>query len=219
MLAHSQSKGFTLVEMMITLSLLLLVSAVVLTCYIGLQRGFAFSLNWSESRVAQQRVLDSFSVDLRNATGVVVGSGATLLTLTLPSRYAAYETTGYAAGDPQFSGTNQLALPLVSSTTGGIVAVGGNLTVVYSLANNTVSRTVTQSSSGLNASRTVGLFGGSVSVQFKDITGAALSGTLGSSTDTIVPIVITSVASDSPTLPSLSGTMSDTVFLRGKSFQ
>jgi len=204
---------------LISLSLLLVATAVVLTCYIGLQRGFAFSLNWSESRVSQERVLDSLSLDLRNANGVVVGSGATLLTLTLPARYAAYETAGYAAGDPQFSSTNQLVLPVVSSTTGSLVATGGNITVVYSLANNTVTRTVTQSSSGLNAGRTVGAFGNPVAVQFQDITGATLSGTLDSTTDTIVPLVITTVASESPNLPPISGTMSDTVFLRGKSFQ
>lgn len=203
--------------MLITLGLVSLITTVLLTCYIALQRGMVFSVNWSENRVAQVRVLDSMAVDLMNASNIVVGSGTTLLTLTVPARYSQYETTGYTAGEPLLSGTNPLRLPTVNTSTGKVNTAGENLTVVYSLASNIISRTATRSAIGLNTTRTVGIFGNTVTVRFLDSDGAVLNGTV--IKDTIVPQVITQVNSSMSALPGISGTLSDTIFLRDKTYQ
>jgi type II secretory pathway component PulJ len=213
--------GFTLTETMVSTALFIFVTAAIYTFYIGLQRGSVFSVNWSESRVSQQRVLDSIGVDLRNAIGVEVGSGTMLLRLTIPARYAAYETSGFAAGDPALSSTNGLLVGLNSNAS-------GTNTVVYSQVNNIVSRIMT-TSGGVNASRVVGDFSlwngvtgamsqaGAITVKIQDASGNLLSGTV--TADTVVPLVIATVASESPKLPAVSSTLSDIILLRAKCFK
>src|SRR4030095_9828191 len=116
--------GMTLVEIMVALAIL---GIVLFMCYgssAALQRGFAATTSWADARTNQLRVLDSLGVDLRNATAksfTVSADGLTNtlpLTLTIPMRYPAYETTGPLAGDPSRSAL--LVEPGVYATTGSM---------------------------------------------------------------------------------------------------
>ena len=84
--------GMTLVEIMIALAILGFVLSVCYGSSIALQRGFASTTSWIDTRTNQLRVLDSLAVDLRNATATSLtcpdGITNTLpLTLTIPMRY------------------------------------------------------------------------------------------------------------------------------------
>src|SRR6266487_5490851 len=98
--------GMTLPEIMIALAILGIVLSVCYGSSVALQRGFASTTSWADARTNQLRVLDSLALDLRNATAKSFTPSAdgltnTLpLTLTIPMRYSAYETTGPLAGDP-----------------------------------------------------------------------------------------------------------------------
>ena len=112
----------TLVEIMVALAILGIVLSMCYGSSVALQRGFAATTSWADARTNQLRVLDSLAVDLRNATATSFTTSAdgltnTLpLTLTIPMRYSAYETTGPLAGDPARSAT--VVNPGVNTTTG-----------------------------------------------------------------------------------------------------
>ena len=114
----------TLVEIMVALAILGIVLSMCYGSSVALQRGFASTTSWADARTNQLRVLDSLAVDLRNATATSFTTSAdgltnTLpLTLTIPMRYSAYETTGPLAGDPARSAT--VVNPGVNTTTGGM---------------------------------------------------------------------------------------------------
>ena len=113
--------GMTLVEIMVALAILGIVLSMCYGSSVALQRGFAATTSWADARTNQLRVLDSLAVDLRNATATSFTTSAdgltnTLpLTLTIPMRYSAYETTGPLAGDPARSAT--VVNPGVNTTT------------------------------------------------------------------------------------------------------
>jgi prepilin-type N-terminal cleavage/methylation domain-containing protein len=116
--------GMTLAEIMIALAILGIVLSVCYGSSVALQRGFASTTSWIDARTNQLRVLDSLAVDLRNATAksfTISADGLTNtlpLTLTIPMRYPAYETTGPLAGDPARSAL--VVEPRVYQTTGSM---------------------------------------------------------------------------------------------------
>ena len=123
--------GMTLVEIMVALAILGIVLSVCYGSSVALQRGFASTTSWTDTRTNQLRVLDSLAVDLRNATAksfTISADGVTNtlpLTLTIPMRYQpnpspfpAYETIGPLAGDPARSALR--AEPGVYATTGSM---------------------------------------------------------------------------------------------------
>ncbi len=83
----------TLVEIMIALAILGFVLSVCYGSSIALQRGFASTTSWIDTRTNQLRVLDSLAVDLRNATATsfTTSTNTLPLTLTIPMRYTDYE--------------------------------------------------------------------------------------------------------------------------------
>ena len=123
--------GMTLVEIMVALAILGIVLSVCYGSSVALQRGFASTTSWTDTRTNQLRVLDSLAVDLRNATAksfTISADGVTNtlpLTLTIPMRYQpnpspspAYETIGPLAGDPARSALR--VEPGVYATTGSM---------------------------------------------------------------------------------------------------
>jgi len=68
----SEDRGFTLVELMIASSILLLISAAILAGSVSVQRSFRASQAYVISQASQSRLLDYIGVDLRRATAVEV---------------------------------------------------------------------------------------------------------------------------------------------------
>lgn len=200
-------RGFTLIEMLVTVAVGSMVIGFIFLSYINLQRKFAFAINWSEARLAQTRVLDSMAQDLRNATAIAVSGTSLPLTLTIPARFSGYESVGALAGDPQVGGT--LTPLVVSSTTGKVIYPGGTITVTYEKSGNSINRRVTLSGVTPDPVRTVGTFGGGVSVTFLDRNGAAYT----AKADTLVPTVSATTGGFSASKP-VTTVMTDTVFLR-----
>lgn len=164
MLSRAKSRAISIPELLITLAIGIGVIGFVFWSYTTLQHKFALAINWSETGLAQARVIDSMAQDIRNATAVTVNGNSLPLTLTIPVRFNAYETTGILAGDPAIDGTlNALA---VDSTTGKIGSNNGNLTVTYEQIGNAIIRRVTQSGVTPDITRTVATFGAGVRVSF-----------------------------------------------------
>lgn len=203
----------SLVEVMVALAVGVVAIGFILLSYIALQRGFSFAINWSETRIAQVRVIDAMAQDLRNATSISTNSGVLPLTLIIPARFSAYESAGAAAGDPQIGGTiNQL---LVSSTTGKMSNANGTITVIYEQSGNSIRRRMSQTGAS-DAIRIVGVFSSGVSISFQT-PGGAVFGSNSSTNNTIVPIVSATTGSWNST-QTVSTTLTDTVFLRAAVF-
>lgn len=208
-----KNKAMTLVELLVTLGVSIVVMGFVFIPFIALQQGFNFSINWSETRLAQTRLIDAMAQDMRNATAVTAANGALPLTLTIPIRYSAYETTGGFAGDPQLGST--LLPPVISSTTGNPVYTNGNITVIYERTGNTINRRLQQPGISPDPARPIATFGGGVSITFQNLGGAAFSSS--ASGDTIIPVVSATATSFNRN-QTITMKMTDTVFLRGRVF-
>ena len=136
----------TLVEIMVALAILGIVLSMCYGSSVALQRGFAATTSWADARTNQLRVLDSLAVDLRNATATSFTTSAdgltnTLpLTLTIPMRYSAYETTGPLAGDPARSAT--VVNPGVNTTTRSGMQYSDTVRVKYYYGGSGTKRTI-----------------------------------------------------------------------------
>lgn len=74
--------GFTLVELMVSVGLGILLLAVVALLFINGSRSFVAMGNYQDLDVKSMRALDTFSMEIRNATGLVSYTPGTSLTLT-----------------------------------------------------------------------------------------------------------------------------------------
>ncbi len=86
----SASKGFTLVELLVGMSLALIVMTAVLSTYITLGRNFTRSLGVSSANSPTlegqaRRTLAAFAQDVRMASGISGTPSANAVTLTLPT--------------------------------------------------------------------------------------------------------------------------------------
>jgi hypothetical protein len=87
---HPRTAGFTLVELLVGMSLALMVMTAVLTTYVTLGRNFTRLLGISSSNQPTlesqaRRTLAYFTQDVRMASGISGTPSATSLTLTLPT--------------------------------------------------------------------------------------------------------------------------------------
>lgn len=96
--------GFTLVEMMMSLSCGTFILAAVIAASVSLQRSFAAMESYSTIESDQLRVLDYIAMDCRRATAASVTNG--VLTLTLPVYYNSSSTPAYQAYTPTLSSGN-----------------------------------------------------------------------------------------------------------------
>jgi prepilin-type N-terminal cleavage/methylation domain-containing protein len=219
--------GMTLVEIMVALAILGIVLSMCYGSSVALQRGFAATTSWADARTNQLRVLDSLAVDLRNATATSFttstdGLTNTLpLTLTIPMRYSAYETTGPLAGDPARSAT--VVNPGVNTTTRSGMQYSDTVSVTYRYGGSGTKRTIVRQQVDNNASREVSSFTNYSSASLSDpdnilkVTFTNKDMQLINSSDTAVVVRIE--ASPDSRHPENKSVLNDTVFLREATFK
>jgi prepilin-type N-terminal cleavage/methylation domain-containing protein len=219
--------GMTLPEIMVALAILGIVLSMCYGSSVALQRGFAATTSWSDARTNQVRVLDSLAVDLRNATATSFTTSAdgltnTLpLTLTIPMRYSAYETTGPLAGDPARSAT--VVNPGVNTTTRSGMQYSDTVSVTYRYGGSGTKRTIVRQQVDNNASREVSSFTNYSSASLSDpdnilkVTFTNKDMQLINSSDTAVVVRIE--ASPDSRHPENKSVLNDTVFLREATFK
>lgn len=217
----------TLVEIMVALAILGIVLSMCYGSSVALQRGFAATTSWADARTNQLRVLDSLAVDLRNATATSFTTSAdgltnTLpLTLTIPMRYSAYETTGPLAGDPARSAT--VVNPGVNTTTRSGMQYSDTVRVKYYYGGSGTKRTIVRLQIDNNASREVSSFTNYSSASLSDpdnilkVTFTNKDMQLINSSDTAVVVRIE--ASPDSRHPENKSVLNDTVFLREVTFK
>lgn len=219
--------GMTLPEIMVALAILGIVLSMCYGSSVALQRGFAATTSWSDARTNQVRVLDSLAVDLRNAIATSFTTSAdgltnTLpLTLTIPMRYSAYETTGPLAGDPARSAT--VVNPGVNTTTRSGMQYSDTVRVTYRYGGSGTKRTIVRQQIDNNASREVSSFTNYSSASLSDpdnilkVTFTNKDMQLINSSDTAVVVRIE--ASPDSRHPENKSVLNDTVFLREATFK
>jgi prepilin-type N-terminal cleavage/methylation domain-containing protein len=219
--------GMTLPEIMVALAILGIVLSMCYGSSVALQRGFAATTSWSDARTNQVRVLDSLAVDLRNAIATSFTTSAdgltnTLpLTLTIPMRYSAYETTGPLAGDPARSAT--VVNPGVNTTTRSGMQYSDTVSVTYRYGGSGTKRTIVRQQIDNNASREVSSFTNYSSASLSDpdnilkVTFTNKDMQLINSSDTAVVVRIE--ASPDSRHPENKSVLNDTVFLREATFK
>jgi len=219
--------GMTLVEIMVALAILGIVLSMCYGSSVALQRGFASTTSWTDARTNQLRVLDSLAVDLRNAIATSFTTSAdgltnTLpLTLTIPMRYSAYETTGPLAGDPARSAT--VVNPGVNTTTRSGMQYSDTVRVTYRYGGSGTKRTIVRHQIDNNASREVSSFTNYSSASLSDpdnilkVTFTNKDMQLINSSDTAVVVRIE--ASPDSRHPENKSVLNDTVFLREATFK
>ena len=219
--------GMTLAEIMVALAILGIVLSMCYGSSVALQRGFAATTSWADARTNQVRVLDSLAVDLRNAiatsfTTSTDGLTNTLpLTLTIPMRYSAYETTGPLAGDPARSAT--VVNPGVNTTTRSGMQYSDTVSVTYRYGGSGTKRTIVRHQIDNDASREVSSFTNYSSASLSDpdnilkVTFTNKDMQLINSSDTAVVVRIE--ASPDSRHPENKSVLNDTVFLREATFK
>ena len=219
--------GMTLAEIMVALAILGIVLSMCYGSSVALQRGFAATTSWADARTNQLRVLDSLAVDLRNAiatsfTTSTDGLTNTLpLTLTIPMRYSAYETTGPLAGDPARSAT--VVNPGVNTTTKSGMQYSDTVRVTYRYGGSGTKRTIVRHQIDNDASREVSSFTNYSSASLSDpdnilkVTFTNKDMQLINSSDTAVVVRIE--ASPDSRHPENKSVLNDTVFLREATFK
>jgi len=219
--------GMTLAEIMVALAILGIVLSMCYGSSVALQRGFASTTSWTDARTNQLRVLDSLAVDLRNAIATSFTTSAdgltnTLpLTLTIPMRYSAYETTGPLAGDPARSAT--VVNPGVNTTTRSGMQYSDTVSVTYRYGGSGTKRTIVRHQIDNNASREVSSFTNYSSASLSDpdnilkVTFTNKDMQLINSSDTAVVVRIE--ASPDSRHPENKSVLNDTVFLREATFK
>jgi hypothetical protein len=125
--------GFTLVEMMMSLSCGTFILAAVMAASVSLQRSFAAMETYSTIEADQLRVLDYIAMDCRRASSASVNNGA--LTLNLPVYYNSASSPAYQAYPPTLSN--------------GVVTYGsGSVQITYWRSGKNFVREVTVLDSG-----------------------------------------------------------------------
>ena len=108
--------GFTLVELMMSLSCGTFILAAVIAASVSLQRSFSAMESYSTIEGDQLRVLDYIAMDCRRATNVTVNSG--VITLTVPVYYNSASTPAYQ--------------PIMPTLNNGLVTYGsGSVQISY----------------------------------------------------------------------------------------
>jgi type II secretory pathway component PulJ len=125
--------GFTLVEMMMSLSCGTFILVAVVAASVSLQRSFAAVESYSTIEGDQLRVLDYIAMDCRRANAAAVNNGT--LTLTLPVYYNSSSSPAYQPYTPTISN--------------GLITYGsGQVQITYSKSGKNFTREVKTLDSG-----------------------------------------------------------------------
>lgn len=226
---HSDNTGFTLTEILVTMAVIGFVAAAASASFITLQRGFVYLSTWSDAKANQVRMMDALAIDLRAASSIVSSSakGAPFaLTLKVPRRYSAYETTGFRAGDPVRPTNVQSPEPLLDGSCSAATRFdvvypdpSGLVTVVYQTRDRSSSsgNTKVVYRKLENSEREIASFPGNVDIYLEDAVG---SNTPVTSSKAVV--ITISTATDNRFAnrsANVTSTLSKAVFLRQMAFQ
>jgi type II secretory pathway component PulJ len=125
--------GFTLIEMMMSLSCGTFILAAVVAASVSLQKSFTAVQSYSTIEGDQLRVLDYISMDCRRATAASVSNGT--LTLTMPVYYNSSSSPAYQAYTPTLSN-------------GAVVYGSGEVQITYAQSGTNFTREVKVLDSG-----------------------------------------------------------------------
>ena len=134
-----KSSGFTLSELLVSLSLSSFALAAAVTCGISLQKSFNATDNYLATHIQQVRIIDYLNRDVKRGLIVTTSVDLQSVTMTLPSYLI-------QAGDPEAvanpSLVNTPRTPTVSYTASGLQVNYGasNTSVVYSINGNSIVR-------------------------------------------------------------------------------
>ena len=131
--------GFTLSELLVTISLSSIVLAAAITCAITLQKSFNATDNYLATHIQQVRIIDYLNRDVKRGLVVTTSVDLQSVTMTLPSYLI-------QAGDPETvlnpSAVGTPRTPTISYTTSGMQVNYGtsNTNVVYSINGSSIVR-------------------------------------------------------------------------------
>src|SRR5260370_32941076 len=132
--------GFTLSEMLVSLSLSSIVLAAAITCGVTLQKSFAATDNYFSTEMQQIRIIDYLNRDVKRGLIVTTSVDLQSVTMSVP-KYIIQAGDPEAIADPESIGTART--PSVSYTSSGwqVNYSPTMSTVVYSISGNSILRT------------------------------------------------------------------------------
>jgi prepilin-type N-terminal cleavage/methylation domain-containing protein len=131
--------GFTLSELLVTMSLSSIVLAAAVTCGITLQKSFNATDNYLATHIQQVRIIDYLNRDVKRGLVVTTSVDLQSVTMTLPS-YLIQAGDTEALSNPSLVNTPRT--PTISYTSSGWQVNYGtsNTGVVYSINGNSIVR-------------------------------------------------------------------------------
>ena len=140
-LKTSQSiAGFTLSEMMVSLSLSSIILAAAITSGVTLQKSFAAVDNYFSTQMQQIRIIDYLNRDVKRGLIVTTSVDLQSVTMNLPN-YIIQTGDSEAVANPSLVGTPRT--PTVANTSSGwqVNYSPSTTTVVYSISGSSILRT------------------------------------------------------------------------------
>ena len=137
--SHKTTSGYSLSELLVTLSLSSVILGAAITCGISLQKSFNATDNYLATHIQQVRIIDYLNRDVKRGLVVTTSVDLQSVTMTLPSYLI-------QSGDPEAVANAALAntprTPTVSyGSSGWQVNYGASTTnVVYSISGNSIVR-------------------------------------------------------------------------------
>jgi prepilin-type N-terminal cleavage/methylation domain-containing protein len=135
-----RTAGFTLSEMLISVSISSIVLAAAVASSVSLQKSFSAIDNYFATHMQQVRIVDYLSRDVNRGLSVTTSVDLQTVTINVPN-YIIREGDAEAVANPSLIGTPRS--PTVVYTSGGLqINYGASTsTVVYSVNNNSILRT------------------------------------------------------------------------------
>jgi type II secretory pathway pseudopilin PulG len=132
--------GFTLGEMLVSLSLSSIVLAAAITSGVSLQKSFSAVDNYFTTHMQQIRIIDYLNRDVKRGLIVTTSVDLQTVTMSVPS-YVIQSGDPEAVANPSLVGTPRT--PTVAYTSGGwqINYTASPVTVVYSISGSSILRT------------------------------------------------------------------------------
>ena len=135
-----KTAGFTLGELLVSVSVASIVMAAAVACSVALQKSFGAADNYFATHMQQVRIVDYLSRDVNRGLSVTTSADLKTVTINVPNYII-------QAGDPEAVGNSSLIgtprTPTVAYTPTGLqINYGASTsTVVYSLNNSSILRT------------------------------------------------------------------------------
>jgi prepilin-type N-terminal cleavage/methylation domain-containing protein len=138
--ASHKLAGFTLSEMLVSLSLSSIVLAAAVTCGVALQKSFAATDNYFSTEMQQIRIIDYLNRDVKRGLIVTTSVDLQSVTMSVP-QYIIQAGDREAVANPSLVGTPRT--PTIAYTPSGwqVNYTDAPVTVVYSISGNSILRT------------------------------------------------------------------------------